>query len=64
MKNYEEVVGIDVSKRTIDASCHLAQQHRVFTNDVKGYQSMLNGVIKQTKAFLFFTVLRIQVTIL
>jgi len=54
MKNYEEAVGIDVSKKTIDVSCHLAQQHRVFTNDVKGYQSMLNWVIKQTKGVSVF----------
>ncbi|WP_303317871.1 transposase [Flavivirga abyssicola] len=54
MKNYEEAVGIDVSKKTIDASCHLAQRHRVFTNDVKGYQSMLNWTIKQTKDFSVF----------
>jgi len=54
MKNFEEVVGIDVSKKTIDASCHLAQQHRVFSNDIKGYQSMLNWVTKQTKGVSVF----------
>ncbi len=54
MKNYEEVVGIDVSKKTIDVSCHLAQQHHVFTNDVKGYQSMINWVFKQTKGVSVF----------
>ena len=29
-------------------------QHRVFTNDVKGYQSMLNWVVKQTKGVSVF----------
>lgn len=52
MKNYDEVVGIDVSKKRVDASCHLAQQHCVFSNDVKGYESMLNWVAKQTKGVL------------
>jgi len=48
MKNYDEVVGIDVSKKTIDVSCHLCSKHKVFVNDVKGYRSMLNWVKKQT----------------
>ncbi len=54
MKNYEEAVGIDVSKKTIDVSCHLAQQHRVFTNDVKGYHSMVIWVKKKTKGVSVF----------
>lgn len=54
MKNYEEVVGIDVSKKTIDASCHLSMKQGVFTNDVKGFQSMLNWVTKQTKGVSVF----------
>lgn len=36
MKNYREAVGIDVSKNTIDVSCHLAGKHSVFANDFKG----------------------------
>lgn len=54
MKNYEEAVGIDVSKKTIDASCHLAQVHRAFTNDVKGYRSMLDWVGRHTKGARVF----------
>jgi transposase len=49
MKNYEEAVGIDVSKKTLDVCCHLLQCHRVFANDVKGYQTMLSWVKKKTK---------------
>ena len=30
MKNYDEVVGIDVSKKTIDVYCYHAQVHRDF----------------------------------
>jgi transposase len=49
MKNYEEVVGIDVSKKTIDAYCYHAQAHKAFINDVKGYKSLLKWVLKVTK---------------
>ncbi len=49
MKNYEEVVGIDVSKKTLDAYCHQAQVHKVFTNEVVGYKSLLKWVLKVAK---------------
>jgi transposase len=49
MKNYEEVVGIDVSKKTLDAYCHQAQVHKVFSNDVIGYKSLLKWVLKVSK---------------
>ena len=34
MKNYGEVVGIDISKKTIDGYCYQAQEHKVFVNEV------------------------------
>jgi hypothetical protein len=34
MKNYEEVIGIDVSKKTLDVYCHHTQVHKVFNNDL------------------------------
>jgi transposase len=49
MKNYEEVVGIDVSKKTLDAYCHQAQVHKVFSNDVIGYKSLLKWVLMVSK---------------
>jgi transposase len=49
MKNYEEVVGIDVSKKTLDAYCHQAQVHKVFSNDLIGYKSLLKWVLKVSK---------------
>jgi len=39
MKNYDEVVGIDESKKTIEAYCHQAQVHREFSNDLVGFKS-------------------------
>ena len=54
MKNYKEVVGIDVSKKTIDAFCYQAQVHKAFVNDVVGYKSLLKWVLKQTKASRVF----------
>jgi len=49
MKNYDEVVGIDVSKKTIDAYCYWAQVHKAFVNDLIGYKSLLKWVLKHTK---------------
>lgn len=54
MKNYKEVVGIDVSKKTIDAYCHQAQVHKEFKNDIVGYKSLLNWVLKVSKGVLVF----------
>jgi transposase len=41
MKNYVDVVGIDVSKLTIDAHIHYLSKHRVFSNSHKGYRALL-----------------------
>jgi transposase len=49
MKNYEEVVGIDVSKKTIDAYCYQTEVHKAFVNDFTGYKSLLKWVFKVTK---------------
>jgi transposase len=49
MKNYEEVVGIDVSKKTIDAYCHQTEVHKEFVNDVIGYKSLIKWVLKEAK---------------
>jgi len=49
MKNYKEVVGIDVSKKTLDAYCYHGQSHKVFTNDIGGYKSLIKWVFKVVK---------------
>ena len=49
MKNYKEVVGIDVSKKTLDAYCYQGQAHKEFVNDVSGYKSLLKWVLKVVK---------------
>lgn len=54
MKNYKEVVGIDVSKKTIDAYCYQAQVHKEFKNDILGYKSLLKWVLKETKGVAVF----------
>jgi transposase len=41
MKNYVDVIGIDVSKLTIDAHIHHRAVHRVFLNTSKGYKALL-----------------------
>lgn len=53
MKNYKEAIGIDVSKKTLDVSCHLLGKHKVFTNDTRGYRSMLSWVEKEVKGSFF-----------
>lgn len=42
MKNYVDVIGIDVSKLTIDAHIHKRAVHRVFSNAPKGYKALLS----------------------
>ncbi|QRM89270.1 IS110 family transposase [Lacinutrix sp. WUR7] len=54
MKNYEEVVGIDVSKKTIDAYCYHGQLHKEFVNDLIGYKSLLKWVSKETQSSKVF----------
>lgn len=54
MKNYQEAVGIDVSKKTIDVKCHIAGEHKVFNNDYKGYLGMFKWVEKVTKGSRVF----------
>lgn len=41
MKNLKEVIGIDVSKNTIDATLYHSNEHSVFTNDEKGYVELI-----------------------
>lgn len=54
MKNYQEALGIDVSKKTLDVKCHLAGVHRVFNNDYRGYLGMCKWVGKVTHRKRFF----------
>ncbi len=41
MKNVRDVIGIDVSKNTLDATIFQSKQHAVFTNDKSGYKGLL-----------------------
>lgn len=40
MKNYVDVIGIDVSKLTIDAHIHYKNKHRKFSNTYKGFKAL------------------------
>ena len=55
MKNYQEVIGIDVSKNKLDAYAYNRSSHREFSNDIVGYKALLkwaNG--KEQKVFFCF----------
>ena len=54
MKNVREVVGIDVSKNTLDATLYHVKQHAVFTNDDKGYAQLLSWVSDQLEVSSYF----------
>ncbi len=47
MKNYVDVIGIDVSKSTIDAHIHHRAKHRAFSNTYKGHKALLMWIEKQ-----------------
>ncbi len=44
----KDVIGIDVSKLTIDAYLQLAQAHAVFSNDPKGFRQLVKWIMKHT----------------
>ena len=54
MKNYVDVIGIDVSKLTIDAHIHNRALHRVFSNTAKGYKALISWVEKYLKVEFYF----------
>lgn len=47
MKNYVDVIGIDISKLTIDACLHKRGSHRLFANTTKGFIKLLSWVKKE-----------------
>lgn len=54
MKNYDDVIGIDVSKLTIDAHIYKRALHRVFSNTPKGYEALLLWIDKYLEAQCYF----------
>jgi transposase len=54
MKNYVDVIGIDVSKLTIDAHIHHKAVHRVFSNTLKGYTALLKWSSKYLNEACYF----------
>ncbi|RPD91622.1 IS110 family transposase [Aureibaculum marinum] len=54
MKNYVDVIGIDVSKLTIDAHIHNRAVHRVFSNTTKGYKALLSWTETYLKEQVYF----------
>ncbi|MGJ8667007.1 MAG: IS110 family transposase [Patiriisocius sp.] len=54
MKNYADVVGIDVSKLTIDGHIHNRSKHRVFSNTSKGYRALVLWIEKHLKDQSYF----------
>ena len=41
MKKVRDVIGIDVSKKTIDSTLYHSRQHAVFSNDEEGYEELI-----------------------
>jgi transposase len=54
MKNYVDVIGIDVSKQTIDAHIHYKAKHRKFSNTSKGFKALLLWVEKYLEGQSYF----------
>lgn len=46
MKNYNETVGVDISKLTIDVHLHLINQHKQFSNNASGFKALLAWIRK------------------
>jgi len=54
MKNYADVIGIDVSKLTIDAHIHHKSLHGVFSNTPKGFKTLLLWAEKHLEEQCYF----------
>lgn len=54
MEKYEDVVGIDVSKLTIDAHLYKRGLHRLFSNTYKGYVAMVKWTERHLKEVGYF----------
>jgi transposase len=54
MKNYADVIGIDISKLTIDAHLHRKGSHRLFSNTTKGFIKLLSWVKKEVGLLQIF----------
>lgn len=54
MKNVRDVIGIDVSKKTIDATAYQSEHHAVFTNDRAGYSKLLKWANHQVVSDSYF----------
>ncbi|WP_369996387.1 IS110 family transposase [Winogradskyella sp.] len=54
MKNLREVIGIDVSKNTLDVTLYHSNEHSVFSNDGKGYGEMVKWVDAQLEPGSYF----------
>lgn len=53
MKNYQEVIGIDVSKSKLDGYAYNRNIHREFSNDVKGYKALLKWASDEKEKVFF-----------
>lgn len=54
MKNYVDVIGIDVSKLTIDAHIHKKGLHRLFSNNTRGFKELLTWSKKHLDTLCIF----------
>ncbi|WP_179006555.1 IS110 family transposase [Winogradskyella forsetii] len=54
MKKYDDVVGIDVSKLTIDAHMYKRSIHQVFSNTSKGYKALVKWLNKNLEGQCYF----------
>jgi transposase len=54
MKNLRDVIGIDVSKSTIDATLYHSKLHSVFANDEHGYMGLITWVDGQLESGSYF----------
>jgi len=54
MKKYDDVIGIDVSKLTLDAHIYKRGLHRVFSNTPKGYKALILWIDKYLGGQFYF----------
>ncbi len=59
---FNDTIGIDVSKYTIDVAIHSSKKHRSFKNEIEGFQSMLIWIKKNSKTNFDETIFALEHT--
>lgn len=59
---FNDTIGIDVSKYTIDVAIHSSKKHKSFKNEIEGFQLMLKWIKSSSKSIFEETIFALEHT--